>query len=122
MKYIFIPLLLLCSYISTAQLSNTEKIAQVYGETAASMSTEQLNWVNNCLSRCEVIASESSVSTVKDIADVPLNNKYTSVVADANYDAATFNPLKYRFDFFKKEDQYFRLFDSGKILKIKGKE
>jgi len=111
---------------SYAQASGSyeSKIAEAYGTYTSQLSVDQLNWLNNCLGRCTV--SETAYAegeTIKNLSSVSLNKKFVSTLAyDDTYDAATFNPLKYNINFFDKKDQYFRIFNTGYVLKVKRKE
>lgn len=114
-----------CALFATAQgLSNEEKIQQVYVEYASSLTTIQLDRLNNCLSRCSVIAISDIEAgiTIENINDIPLNTKFTfSLVYDETYDFSTFNPLKYLIKFNKSYNQYFQIGSSDFVLKV-GKE
>lgn len=123
-KSIIIVLGLALTYLNTetyAQSFNTETcIAEVYGSVAEELPAESLAWLEACLLRCSVIeSSELGTASYSTLESVPLNDKYGATLSyDLSYDAATFNPLKYQFNFHRSVDQYFRIGSSDFYLKI----
>ncbi len=115
-----------CTFPIYAQSSGSsgDKIAEVYGTFVEQLNADQLAWINNCLDRCSIVEEPYiEGETIKNLSVIPLNTKYVAtVISDTDYDAATFNPLKYNIDFFHNNDQYFRIFDSGYVLKVGKKE
>lgn len=112
------------SFAANAQLSNTDKISQVYGSFASQLNPEQLSWINNCLSRCQIIEAADLPQgvTTKVLSTVSLQKKFVDVQPDATYNSQTFNPLKYNINFFNKADQYFTIDNTSKVLKVAKKE
>lgn len=123
-KNLLAILLLITSLSANAQLSNQEKIAQVYGTFASQMTPEQTAWVNNCLSRCQIITADElpQGSVAQLLSTVRLQKKFVDVQPDAVFNAQTFNPLKYDISFFNKKDQYFTIDNTNYILKVVKKE
>jgi len=113
------------THITYAQASGSfeAKIAEVYGAYQSQLTEEQLAWISNCLGRCSVseqpyVAGEA----LKNLSALSLNKKFVSTLAyDTGYDAGNFNPLKYNINFFLKKDQYFRIFNTGYVLKVSKK-
>lgn len=109
---------------ASAQTFNAEIcINEVYGSVAAELPTETLTWLGSCLSRCSVLTAEELGSEVfHSLESVPLNDKYGAALSyDLAYDASTFNPLKYQFNFHQSVDQFFKIGSSNYFLKIEAK-
>ena len=112
-------------YASAQEMTNNEKIQQVLMiSSTESLPMDQLSWLNNCLDRCIVlpITSIASSITVGSVSDLTLLDKYGAILSyDYEYDASTFNPLKYMINFYATVDQYFRIGDSEYVLKVNKK-
>lgn len=125
-RYIFVLVILMFAgnvEIYGQTLTNVEKMQQVYGSYYTSLNADQVTWLENCLSRCEVVEmpiTEVPSEGIKTLSSDMLITKFvTTLTLDTNYDEATFNPLKYNLKFTNKDqDQYFRIGTTIYVLKV----
>lgn len=101
-------------------MTTTEKIQQVYGSYYTSLSAAQIDWYTNCIDRCSITTmSGSALDTLVSLSSIAINKKFNNTLTtDDTYDALTFNPLKYLFNFKKNVDQYFRFGSTNTVLKV----
>lgn len=120
--YVAVALTVVTSHAVQAQMTNEEKMQQVYGAFYPDLTTEHITWLNSCLDRCSVIELPLTATTAEGIgaiAELELLTKYgASLTPDSMYDAGTFNPLKYAINFKKGLDQYFRISNTVYVLKV----
>jgi len=99
------------------------RILEVYGSRAEHLSPEQLAWLNNQLSRCEIIEEPSDpTEPYLLISQVPLLDKYVSQLQINHPDIQSFNPLKYAIDFHKKTDMKYRIDGTPYVLLVRKKQ
>ncbi len=101
------------------------RITAVYGNVASQLDAAQIAWLDNCLNRSEIIPTGAVPVAETEMAllsSLPLQDKYTEVSSSETFNSATFNPLIYSIDYFKKTDQYFRIDNTNFVLKIHKKE
>jgi len=121
---LFLTAFLIYSGASFAQDIDS-RILAVYENSISQMNTEQIAWLDNCLERSEILPIEAvpvSESDMDMLSTLPLQTKFTEVALPDTFNADTFNPLIYAINFFKKTDQYFRIDNTGFVLKIHKKE
>jgi len=136
MKKLFISSLLLgLSFSMMAQVVNTSDPAfkikarkdaeEVYKGYPQYMTPESMAVYEEWLSRVEI--KQQPITTGEHyilLSSVDLKNKYnTDMVRDyaSNFNAVSFNPLKYFFDFYTKQDKVYRVDDTPYIIVVHAK-
>ena len=101
-----------------------KQIKEVYGEHAEKdilSKPQRLKDVKNILrNRVEIMnLPGKDLSSVTNLSTVPLFNHYNkSLNRDTSYNASTFNPLKYLFNFHSREGSKTFRFDNSQYLVI----
>jgi len=101
-----------------------EQINEVYGEHTEEdilSKPQRLKDVKNILrNRVEIIkVPNKDLSSFTNLSTVPLFNHYNKGLSlDASYNASTFNPLKYQFNFHSREGSKTYRFDNSPYLVI----
>lgn len=108
---------------SQTNMSVPAAVKEVYGNTT-SLSKVQIDWLQNQLDRSSVqkrnrIAGEtlpllSSIGMISKFAPSPKKDDFNN--------PESINPLKYNIDFFKAEDQFFRIDGTDYVLFVAGKK
>ncbi|WP_323788161.1 hypothetical protein [Psychroserpens sp.] len=99
-----------------------KQINEVYGDHAEEdilSKPQRLKDVKNILRNRVVIIEHSSkdLSSFAKLSTVPLFNPYNKgLIHDAVYNASTFNPLKYQFNFHSREGSKTYRFDNSQYL------
>ncbi len=108
-----------------APLSNTELqfINDVYGDNSDDIlnNSNRLKDVKNILrNRVEIMyLPGKDLSSFVNLSTVPLFNSYNkSLTRDAFFNEATFNPLKYQFNFHSRDENKTFRFDNSQYLII----
>ena len=126
MKFlIFLLLLSGSAYAATAQSSSRSAafIAEVYNTSAAQFTQEQMAWLHNKLERSAVRQMPPTPGEAyPKLSSLPLVNKFTpDMKKETSFDPQNINPLKYRINFFSKQDQVFRIDGTEFVLFVKAK-
>ena len=106
-------------------LNSLEKkmLTEVYGETLQKNvlgNSPRLKSLKNILrNRVEIISLPNYYKDYKLLSQVPLFNKYNSSLKREVFSKSTFNPLKYNFDFYAKQNQIFRIDHTDYYIVIK---
>ncbi|TJY37256.1 hypothetical protein [Pontimicrobium aquaticum] len=106
-------------------LNGAEKdmLTEVYGEHLKMNildNPQRLKSIKNILrNRVKIVDLSSFKKDYKLLSQVPLFNKYNSSLKRELFDKATFNPLKYSFDFYAKQTQVFRVDNTNYYIIIK---
>ena len=101
-----------------------QQITEVYGEHAEEdilSKPQRLKDVKHILrNRVEIIEHPGKdLSSFENLSTVPLFNHYNKGLSrDASYNASTFNPLKYQFNFYSREGSKTYRFDNSQFLVI----
>lgn len=96
----------------------------VYANCLDYTTSEHLAMYKENISKVEIISlSEKGESNFSSnlLSSVPLRNKCNhSLVhdSDKNFNAESFNPLKYMFNYHSSKDQYFRVDNTNYVIKI----
>ena len=104
--------------------SELQKINEVYGEHAEEdilSKPQRLKDIKNILrNRVEIIeVTEKDLSSFTNLSTVPLLKVYNKGLSrDASYNARTFNPLKYQFNFYSRDGSKTYRFDNSQYLII----
>ncbi|WP_431137593.1 hypothetical protein [Psychroserpens mesophilus] len=105
-------------------VNELKKITEVYGEHAKEdilNKPQRLKDVKHILrNRVEIIKVDNKdLSSFTNLSSVPLFNHYNKTLSrDASYNASTFNPLKYQFNFYSREGSTTYRFDNSPYLII----
>lgn len=96
----------------------------VYGDVIESFSAEQISWLTDQLDRSKIQQRNRTASeTIPLLSSVSLMTKFTpSLKKDDFSNPQSINPLKYNIDFFKTEDQFFRIDGTDYVLFVAGKQ
>ncbi len=101
-----------------------KQIVEVYGEHAEEdilSKPQRLKDVKHILrNRVEIIELPGKdLSSFTNLSTIPLFNHYNKGLSrDASYNANTFNPLKYQFNFYSREGSKTYRFDNSQFLII----
>lgn len=83
---------------------------------------DQMQFFTDFYLRCEYIPIDEAPSGLRNISSLDLFDKYNpGKIQHDNlneFNADKFNVLKYRFNYYNKEDQYFRVYNTDTVLKI----
>jgi hypothetical protein len=101
-----------------------DAVKQVYGDATASFSKEQVDWLVNQLERSKVQKKKLTTGeAIPLLSSVSLMSKFISSLQKDDFsNPQSINPLKYNIDFFKTEDQFFRIDGTDYVLFIAGKK
>jgi len=98
-------------------------ITEVYGEHAEEdilSKPQRLKDIKHILrNRVEIIeiSEGKDLSSFTNLSTIPLFNPYNKGLSrDAFYNASTFNPLKYQFNFYSREGSQTYRFDNSQVL------
>ncbi len=98
-------------------------IKEVYGDHAEEdilSKPQRLKDVKHILrNRVEIIevSQGKDLSSITNLSTIPLFNPYNQGLSrDAFYNASTFNPLKYQFNFYSREGSKTYRFDNSQVL------
>lgn len=111
------------AFSQTGQVDS--RITEVYADHISQMRPEQLDWLNNCLQRTQVLNSSQLSGTeqnMKLLSTVHLQSKFPQPAPASPFNPSSFNPLMYSFDYFDKNDQYFKVDGTDYVIKIAGKD
>jgi hypothetical protein len=125
-RKLFIFCLLCCSFFAAFSQSNSidPRIQEVYGNDAAQLNSEQLQWLNTKLSRASVLQQPYAAGeSLPKLSSLKVITKYVpGLKMETSFDPAKINPLKYYINFYSKTDQLFRIDGTDFVLLIKKKE
>ncbi|KAA5533318.1 hypothetical protein F0919_12280 [Taibaiella lutea] len=99
-------------------------VKQAYGDAATSFSKEQIDWLINQLERSKIQKKKLITGeAIPLLSSVSLMSKFIPSLQKDNFNnPQSINPLKYNIDFFKTEDQSFRIDGTDYVLFIAGKK
>lgn len=106
-------------------LNNNEKrmLIEVYGESLKENvldKPERLKSIKNILrNRVEIYSILNYEKEYKLLSQVPLFDKYNTLIERKKFKKTEFNPLKYNFDFYAKGTQVFRVDNTDYYIVIK---
>lgn len=107
---------------SSAQLKPSDpRLIEVFGTYAMQLSSEDLEWIQNELDRCEIRRLPfTSRETYPKLSSVPLLDKYVpDIKTEPVFDPHNINPLKFQFDFTSRTDITYRIDNTDYIIIIK---
>lgn len=106
-------------------MGNFEKhVKEAYGEKANELVFEEpsrLKTIKNIYQN-SIVVVESAYKFKKNVSElstVPLLKRYNSSVSRTSFFPETFNPLKFRFDFYSNEKQFFHVDGTNYYIIIK---
>lgn len=135
-KYFIIVLTISLSLGSFAQSSQSgsskqvekqvvKQLKEVFGteyNVSIKDKPDQIQFYTDFFLRCEYVSLNEAPSTVENISSLDVMEKYnpTKIHHDNlnEFDAKKFNVLKYRFNYYNKKDQYYRIYNTDTVLKI----
>lgn len=110
---------------ATAQQTSADpRITEAYGAAYASQLTpEQLRWIDNQLSRCEILQEAVNPSeNYPAISSIPRVKKYIPQIPEETaINPQTLNPLTYAIDFHKAIDVKYRIDGTDYVLLVRKK-
>lgn len=102
-----------------------KQLKEVYGDyydTYIKDQPGQIEFFTNFYKRCEFISLNDAPSGIKNISSLDIKEKYNPeyIYHDnlKTFNIEKFNVLKYQFNFYNKEDLYYRIYKTNTVLKI----
>lgn len=133
-QVLFIGMMAFVALFTTQAKAQTENnvtttvkndLHQIYGQSYNMYCSKpaQLQFYVKLYKRIEYIPANQAPQGIKNLSELSLLNKYNpSVIHHDNitqFDAATFNPLKFRFNYYSTQDLYFKIYGTNKVMKVK---
>lgn len=99
-----------------------EQLKELYGPYYEKYGEPKLGGYAEIYERCEFIPLNAAPSGIVNILSLGIKDKYNpeKIYQDnlKKFNPETFNVLKYQIDYYAKEDQYYRLYETNTVLKI----
>lgn len=101
----------------------TRQLKELYGPYYGEYGPQSIVSSATFYEQCEFIPLSMAPPGIKNISSLNVKEKYNpEVIYHDNlttFNAETFNVLKYQFNYYKKSVQYYRIYNSDTVLKIK---
>lgn len=108
--------------VKSSVLKQLKEIFGDHYQTSIKERPDQIKFYTEFYQRCEFIPLSSAPSEIKNISSLALLDKYNpSEIHHDNlnkFNANNFNVLKYRFNYYNKKDQYYKIYNTITVLKI----
>lgn len=102
-------------------------LKEVFGEHYKVYGQPRLDFFMEFYNRCEFIPLENAPKYPTNISNLVIKHKYNSAIKEhetemKKLDESEFNMFKYQIDYYKEQDQYFKIYKTNTVLKIKAKK
>lgn len=109
---------------STESLLIQKHLKEVFGEYYKVYGEARLDLFTDFYNRCEFIPLNEAPKHPVNISNLRIKHKYNSALKQhetemKKLDVAAFNVFKYQIDYYKEQDQYFRIYKTNTVLKVK---
>lgn len=128
MKKIILASCLLLLSLSAALAQGNQaidpRITEVYGSYATQLTPDQMTWIQSQLQRSEIKKLPyTQGEQFTRLSQLRVETKFRpELTMETSFDPAHINPIKYNIDFFRKEDQTFRIDGTDYVLFVKKKD
>jgi|SRR5690554_1879844 len=100
------------------------QLKELYGDYYAEYGEPNIAFNADFYERCEFISLASAPNNIPNISSLDVKNKYNpeKIYHDniAEFNKGNFNFLKYSFDYYIETVQYYKIYNTNMVLKIKG--
>ncbi len=102
-----------------------KQLKEIFGssyKTSIEERPDQIQFFTDFYLRCEYIPLSEAPTALKNISNLELFDKYNPGKIKhehlKQFNAEKFNVLKYRYNYYDKKDQYFRIYKTDWVLKV----